>query len=460
MARIAGVYVFFYATLDVIVGLCYKAYLGEPAESNLLEPTRTIEVYVAGISAMLIAVFISRRFTRKTGLLQNVLDESRMFRSAIGCIVFGIIGPLLIALLGDSGDILQSGFGQLNKLVPMGILLGVYYEIRRSHGRRSLSFPILLTGVYIFFCGGIVSFSKQGMITPLICWVLPVCVLRYRLSIAQVVGCILCVFIFFHYLSPYSQYGRRFMTKDQTFTERAKIGFNLLSHPNDLHDKYVENAPETFYYNTNQGFWDRLQFISVDDGLINDTDQGRVYGLSPIKMGFLNVIPRVFWHDKVTYNYGYIYILEYGGNIPNEEDYTSGPGISFSPTGEAYHLAKWRGVLIVAPLLWLLTFVVMDAVFGNLTASPWGFLVIVTIAHIAPEGMLTGLIYLFTFGTTIFVFCALFAAWVAPIFAIAVLGPERHFAAQLTSFAPANGPGPGQDRPRLWSAGPPGAHES
>jgi len=41
MTRIAGVYVFFYATLDVIVGLCYKAYLGEPAQSNLLEPTRT-----------------------------------------------------------------------------------------------------------------------------------------------------------------------------------------------------------------------------------------------------------------------------------------------------------------------------------------------------------------------------------------------------------------------------------
>jgi len=407
---------------------------------------------------MLVAVFISRRFMRKTGLLQNVLDESRMFRAAVGCFVFGIMGQPLIALLGDSGAILRSGFSQLNQLVPMGILLGIYYEIRHSHGRRSLSLPILLGMVYCFVCFGLIAFSKQGMIATLICWFLPVCALRYRLSFAQVAACILCTFITFHYLTPYSQYGRRFMTDGQTFTERAKISFKLLSHPNDLHNKYVENIQTTSYYNSNQGFWERLQFISVDDALINDTDQGRVYGLSPIKMSFIHAIPRVFWHDKITYNYGYIYVMEYGGNTPDEEDYTSGPGISFSPTGEAYHLAKWRGVLIVAPLLWLLTFVVVNAIFGDLSSTPWGLLVIISVAHVAPEGMLTGLIYFLTYGTEIFVFCALFAAWVAPFCAIAVLGPERRLATQPDSFAPANEPG--QDSPRLWSAGPPVAHES
>src|SRR6266567_4215421 len=59
--RASGRYVFFYAVLGVIIGLVYKAYLGEPADSNLHSPLLTIQVYVGGISAMLVAVVVSRR---------------------------------------------------------------------------------------------------------------------------------------------------------------------------------------------------------------------------------------------------------------------------------------------------------------------------------------------------------------------------------------------------------------
>ncbi len=46
-------------------------------------------------------------------------------------------------------------------------------------------------------------------------------------------------------------------------------------------------------------------------------------------------------------------------------------------------------------------------------------------SHSAPEGMLTGVIALLTFGVEVLVFCALFATWVAPLLATAVLGPDR-----------------------------------
>jgi TM2 domain-containing membrane protein YozV len=45
--------------------------------------------------------------------------------------------------------------------------------------------------------------------------------------------------------------------------------------------------------------------------------------------------------------------------------------------------------------------------------------------------MLSGVIYLVTFGVEIFVFCALFATYIAPLFAIAVLGPDRRQTAHL-----------------------------
>ncbi len=47
--RPSGSYVFFYSVLGLIVGLIYKAYLGEPADSNLRNPILTIQVFTGGI---------------------------------------------------------------------------------------------------------------------------------------------------------------------------------------------------------------------------------------------------------------------------------------------------------------------------------------------------------------------------------------------------------------------------
>jgi hypothetical protein len=86
---------------------------------------------------------------------------------------------------------------------------------------------------------------------------------------------------------------------------------------------------------------------------------------------------------------------------------------------------KWRGVLVVAPLIWFVLFFVLDSLLGDLRTTPWGLLALALISHIAPEGALTGAIYLVTVGVEILIFCAFFAAWVAPLFGDAVLGPQR-----------------------------------
>jgi hypothetical protein len=430
LTRASGAYVFFYSTLVVVVGLCYKAFLGEPAESNLLDPRTGIEVYDAGMAAMLAAVIVSRRFARKTGLLQGMLRDSNMYRSSIGCIIFGAIGPFLIAMLGESSTQLQSAFGQLNELIPLGIIIGVMHEIRRSGGTRSINLLLVLAVAYYFLFYGALGFSKQGMLTPLYCWLVPACALRFRLSVVQLVCCALTVFVVFHYLVPFAQYGRDFIVEGTTTQQRIDIATRLLEHPSETRKGYEEEqealpagAPGE-YYNRPQGFWDRLEFISIDDPLINITDQGRVIGFAPIVESFVNAVPHFIWPNKPHPIYGgNYYAHEINGQERYEGDTTT--GISFSPTAEAYHMAKWEGVLVVAPLIWCIFFVVFDSLLGDLRTTPWGLLALALISHSAPEGALSGLIYLLAFGTEILVFCASFATWVAPFFAIPVLGKDR-----------------------------------
>jgi hypothetical protein len=435
LTRASGVYVFFYSTLVVIVGLCYKAFLGEPAQSNLLDPRTDIEVYVGGITAMLAAVIVSSRFRRKTGLLQHVLKESQMYRASVGCMLFGVVGASVIWLLGSIR--LETAFTQLNQLIPLGILIGVMYEIRRSGGTRSINLPMVLVGAYYFWGWGLLAFSKQGMLLPLVCWFFPVCALRFRLSALQVLSCLAVAFLVFYYLVPYSQYGRSQVDETMTPGQRAAVAYKLLEHPEQTRQTYNEVASSGAgsvgeYFDTPQGFWDRLQFISIDDSIINITDQGKVFGLLPIKAEMLNAIPHVFWPNKPVFPFGNMYAHEAGLWV-SEEDTTT--GISFSPTAEAYHMDTWVGVLVVAPLIWFVLFVVYDSLFGDLRATPWGLLVVALFSHAAPEGMLTGVIALLTFGTEMLVFCALFATWVAPVLASTVLGPERRMATQI-SFQP------------------------
>jgi hypothetical protein len=424
LTRTSGAYVFFYSLLVVIVGLCYKAYLGEPADSNLLDPQTDILAYVGSIAAMLAAVLVSRRLSRKSGLMQNMLKESAMYRASIGCIVFGLAGGFIIALLGEEGAKLNSAFTQLNQLIPLGIIIGVMYEIRHSHGRRSINLPIVFAVVIYFIFFGLLNFSKQGMLLPLVCWALPVCALRFRLSGIQMIACLFAVFIIFHYLVPYANYGRNFREDNPILSKQIALSVRLLEHPEDTRQKYEDTmgGGGGGYYNKPQGFWDRLQFISIDDGLINITDQGKIVGFAPLIESFENVVPHFIWPGKPPPKYGGNYYAHELGGLA-ENDTTT--GISFSATAEAYHIAKWVGVLVVAPLLWFLLFVFFDLVFGDLRASPWGLLILAELSHTAPEGMLTGLIYFLTYGMEVLVFCALFATFVAPLLAIVVLGPDR-----------------------------------
>jgi hypothetical protein len=425
LTRSSGAYVFFYSLLVVIVGLCYKAYLGEPADSNLLDPHTDIAAYVGSIAAMLAAVLLSRRLARKSGLMQDLLKESGMYRASVGCIVFGVFGVSLIALLGEEGAKIGTAFNQINQLFPLAIIIGVIYQIRHTHGARSINLPAAFAIVFVFINNGLFGFSKQGLLLPLICWALPVCALRYRLTPLQMGSCIFAVFIIFHYLTPYADYGRNFRGDAHTITQQVDLTVRLLEHPEQTRQKYLNSTAgdSPGYYNTPQGFWGRLQFISVDDGLINLTDRGHVFGLWPVKATFLNAIPHVIWPNKPDLNLGNNYMHEIIGQPMDEGDTTT--GISFSATGEAYHWAKWFGILVVAPLIWLLLFVVLDSLIGDIRTSPWGLLVLAMLSHTAPEGMLSGVIVFLTFGVEAVIFCALFATFVAPFFAIAVLGPDR-----------------------------------
>jgi hypothetical protein len=160
--------------------------------------------------------------------------------------------------------------------------------------------------------------------------------------------------------------------------------------------------------------------ISVDDGLIDQTERAGTFGVSPLIVGFQNLVPHFVWRDKPVIGFGNLYAHELGG-LP-DDDYTT--GISFSPSGEAYHMSGWLGVFILAPLMWILLFVIFDSLCGDTRTSPWGLLMVAYFSHMAPEGMLSGITYTIGYVSFAVIVAALSAAYVMPIFGTLMKGPE------------------------------------
>ena len=112
-----------------------------------------------------------------------------------------------------------------------------------------------------------------------------------------------------------------------------------------------------------------------------------------------NLVPHFIWPDKPLIALGNIYSHEIGlahYSTEGEDDTTT--GISFSPTADAFHMAKWSGVLLIGPALWFTCFFAMDYVCGDTRKSQWGLLMVAMCSHIAPEGMMSGPFYLTTIG--------------------------------------------------------------
>jgi hypothetical protein len=424
ITRPSGAYIFFYSVLAVIVGLTWKAILGEAADSNLQTPLVTIEVYLGGICGLLTAAYVSKRLTSKRALLAGFVTDENMQSATMGCLVTGLVLIFVSAVVPMGSGSILSGLLQLNRFLFMAMFLGVVHAIRRSGGTSSISLPVLIAGS-VAFAMGLLGFSKEGMLNPLLCWLVAAASQRYKVSLHQIAGGILLAFFIFEYLVPYSQVGRNYAG---TSTSNFDVSISLLENLGSVRSEYTgsqgsdeEDQLAVGYFTRHQGFFDRLQMIGPDDSLVALTESGTVAGIAPVYIYFENFIPHFIWKNKPTWGGGNLYAHQMG--LLDEDDTTT--GISFSPSGEAFHLMRWTGILILAPVLWIMLFTLMDSLCGDVRKSPWGLLAIITFAHIAPEGGIGILIYSIGYLSGAILFAAFTITYLMPIVGEIVIGPGR-----------------------------------
>ncbi len=423
-SRTSGSFIFFNATLAVIVGLCWKAFLGEPADSNLSSPLLTMQIYLFGMCMMLLAAFLSTKISTKRAILgenghgREYADRDHRLHCdrSNHCVCHDCRAR------GQRHGVKRAQPAQ--PLLPTRDYPGGHPRDSPHAGVPGVSIYRSSSLAPYCFLSGLSASQRKECLPRLTCWVIAAASQRFKVSRIQIGLSLLAILLAFRYLVPYSQYGRTY--RAETAEANFEVSLSLLSNLGYVREQYLAQSSDAYadrilgYYDTSQGFLDRLQMISIDDALNSYTEQFGTYGFSPVVMGFENIIPHFIWKDKPTFFSGNTFAHEIG--ILSEDDATT--GVSFSSTATAFHLGGWAGIFFLAPALWLMLFVIFDSLCGDTRRSPWGLLVAVLYAHAGPEGDIVSIIYLSFFAALSIIFAAVVGAYVMPVVGTFFIGPE------------------------------------
>ncbi len=351
-------------------------------------------MYVASMFGMLVVAFITRKISTTVDGVAGVMNVRTFdFADASnGCLVLFFAITFGGAILPSSSGSLLHALQLVNPFLSLTILLGTVSAVRNSDGLRSTNLTTWFAMGYTFTLG-LLYFTKQGVFVPAVCWVLGVAWSRFRLRFVHFAFLGVFIVLTLTIFVPICQLARSDVHSGD-LSDRFDIVTGLAFHPSELRRREQEyEAPvdldtRMFYFNERQGLFDRLTMMPNDSVLVQFTDLGHTFGYLPIRFYFENWVPHIIDPHKLEGIQvgGNAYAHELGGLADN--DFTT--GISFSPSAEAFHVDSWTGILVVAPLVWLLLFVTVDATVGDIRRQPLGMFALLGFAHIAPEAGLGG----------------------------------------------------------------------
>ena len=182
-------------------------------------------------------------------------------------------------------DLSSAAIRQINFFVQMSILLATFYQVQKTGGRQSTNWVVWTATIWSLFFG-VLSFSKQGMLTGPITWFGAAIAAGHNFTRRQIVGAVLAALFFQIYLVPVAQIGRVFRVEQPTISSDLKLAYTYLTSLNATRQSFLldeKNASEDFgtiphLYDQRQGFADRLNMLSFDDALVDYTDHGDYEG--------------------------------------------------------------------------------------------------------------------------------------------------------------------------------------
>ena len=408
MTHMAGAFCLFAVLPAVTVPEITHLVLGQAGDLNLVHPLTTAGVCAVFFICVMIAALLVSWMSHPVAFLEQIrfsIVEMRIV-SALSC-VFAISIALKLLTLKEP---LENGspLATLNHFYPfllaISVMLATYVRITSTDGRSAMNWYIAFL-LFLAVIPGILSASKEGILTPLLCWFVVVASYHHRFSWYGTVGIAAVLFVMWIFVYPFSQNARSPVRRAVSLPEKVGLIVEFFRDPSRFPESIANNdASSEFGTETSKvNIVARYSVLPSIDMLV-DADQKLGYtSIDRYAPVLLSVVPHVLWSNRpapITSN-----------ELGHKAGFAMDPGdtetgIAIGSPALFFDLGGWLALIVYTLSCFVVFFLLATRIVGSSITSIWGLVLTGTEANAAgnasPASMFSmAVMFLGTFIVTI-----------------------------------------------------------
>jgi hypothetical protein len=413
MTHMAGAFCLFAVLPNVTVPEITHLLLGQPGDYNLQHPLVTAGVCAVFFACVMTAALVVSSIGHPVALLDKIqfsIVELQII-GALACIIAASVAIKLITLSErvEDGSLLAA----LNHFVPMllavSVMLATYVRIVRTNGRSAVNWYVVLL-LFGSILPGLLTAGKEGMLTPLLCWIVVVASSRYRLTWLGTLGLAAVLLVAWAFVYPFSQNARDVVRASDSVSERAELIIQFIRDPSQFPDSTSTFAESSEFGTATSkvNIVARYSLLHPDDMLIDADLRSGYTSIDRYAPALLTVVPHALWPDRPDA----IHSNELGHKAGfSMSDADTETGISIGSPAMFFDVGGWIALIVYTLICFISYFFAIIRLVGSSERSIWGLVPVGTEALLAGAASPASMFYLVvSFMGTFFVMIAFLKA--------------------------------------------------
>jgi len=393
MTHMTGAFCLFAILPIVTIPELAHLVLGQPGDFNLVHPLETAGVCALFFACVMVSARIVSLMRHPTALLEHIkfsIFELRII-SVLACVVAVFTDIRVYTLDGPLPD--GSLLAALNHFAPfliaISVMITTYVRIATTSGRSVMNLYVVFL-LILAIVPGMLFASKEGILTPLLCWLVVVAATRHRFGLPGIVCLAAVLIVIWTYVYPFSQNARVPIRAARNLFEKTGLIVDYFRNPSDFPDITSTGNKSSEFGTSSPKVSIVARYSTLPSiGMLIDADQKLGYTsierYAPILVEF---VPHALWPDRpvpISSNE-----LGHKAGFPLAAADTT-TGIAIGTPALYFDLGGWFALVDYTLLCFVLFFLIGVRVVGPSATGIWGLVLIGTEANMAgnasPEGM-------------------------------------------------------------------------
>jgi hypothetical protein len=299
-------------------------------------------------------------------------------------LAFGVsiaIEVLSLSAAPENGSVLSAFQQFVPALLAISVMTATYTRIADTNGGSVMSWYIafVLVGGIV---PGLLMASKEGMLTPLLCWLVVVASSRHRFTWLGALGMGLVAVVAWGFVYPFSLNARFPVREALTLSDKVDLILEYIRDPTQFPDN-LSDPDESSEFGTSSSKVNivaRYSLLRDSDDLIHGDLTSGFTSIDRYFPVLFSIVPHVLWPDRpvtITSNE----LGHKAGIVTNPDD--SRTGIAIGTPAYFFDVGGWSALIVYSLFLFALFFVSTVRLVGTAETGIWGLVLTGNEANIA-----------------------------------------------------------------------------